>query len=345
MGPHTATGLVPERYRRMVLASRPVDKPDTTHFRLEEVGMPGVAAGQVLVRNRYLSIDPYMVGRMYTTQSYAAAQALGETMVGETAGHVIASQHPDFQIGDAVVGALGWQEYGVSDGTNLRRVDEQRAPLSAYLGMLGMTGVTAWYGINRICRPVEGDTVLVSAAAGAVGGVAVQLAKAKGCKVIGIAGGEQKCHYVTRVLGANACIDYRPLASKEALTEEIFKHAVDGVDAFFDNVNGWVLDAAFPAMSLGGRIALCGMIGRYGNRSMQLLSHHFLLLSRLTAQGFIVWDHVGEWGRAVDELSDLMDGGLLRSEETRAFGIEAAPHACLGLLAGKNVGKQLVQFY
>lgn len=307
--------------------------------------MPGLAEGQVLVRNRYLSIDPYMLGRMYAAQSYAAAQPLEETMVGETAGHVVASRHPGFNVGEAVVGMFGWQEYGLSDGAKVRKVDESGASLSAYLGMLGMSGVTAWYGMTAICRPKKGETVLVSAAAGAVGGVALQLAKARGCKVIGIAGGERKCRYVTGELGADACIDYRTISSGETLTEAISRHAGNGIDAFFDNVNGWILDSALPVINLHGRIALCGMIGRFGDRPMQLSSHHFLLFSRLMAQGFIVWDHVDKWDEAVNELRGLMNDGLLKSAETFAVGIESAPDACIGLLTGKNLGKQLVRFH
>src|SRR5690606_6358358 len=198
--PAHALASWPATYMRVVLASRPAGLPQPDNFRAEQASAPALDAGQVRVFNHYLSIDPYMVGRMYETRSYAASTGIGEIMPGETAGQVVESRHPGFAVGEYVVGPLGWQEQAVSDGQGLRRADTSRAPLQAYLGALGMTGVTAWYGMTQICRPEHGSTVVVSAAAGAVGGVAVQLAKARGCRVVGIAGGEAKCAYVTQVL-------------------------------------------------------------------------------------------------------------------------------------------------
>jgi|SRR5690606_21806544 len=235
-----------------------------------------------------------------------------------------------------------WQEQAVSSGDRLRRVDTERAPLSAYLGVLGMTGVTAWYGLTQICQPQAGTTVVVSAAAGAVGGVAVQLAKARGCRVVGIAGGPHKCRYVTEDLGADACVDYKQSPDSKALGEALARQAPEGFDACFDNVNGWVLDAILPRMNRFGRIALCGMIARYGQAPNHLTAHGHLLISRLRAQGFIVWDHIDMWQQAVDELGALLDAGGLRYQETIAHGIAAAPEACIGLLSGQNLGKQIV---
>lgn len=333
----------PASYTRVVLASRPSGNPRPENFRLERVSAPALAEGQVRVRNHYLSIDPYMVGRMYDTQSYAPSNAVGDVMPGETAGRIVESRHPDFPVGQCVVGPLGWQEQAVSDGRQLRRADPQRAPLSAYLGVLGMTGVTAWYGMTQICEPVPGSTVVVSAAAGAVGGTAVQLGKARGCRVVGIAGGARKCRYVTEVLQADACVDYKAAGNSQALGEALAGHAPEGFDACFDNVNGWVLDAILPRMNRYGRIALCGMIARYGQAPNQLTAHGHLLISRLRAQGFIVWDHPEVWQTAVDELGTLLGEGRLRYQESIAQGIAAAPGACIGLLSGQNTGKQLVK--
>jgi NADPH-dependent curcumin reductase CurA len=341
--PAQAGASWPATYTRVVLASRPAGLPQPDNFRVEQSAAPALDAGQVRVRNHYLSIDPYMVGRMYESRSYAASTGIGEIMPGETAGQVVESRHPGFAVGDYVIGPLGWQEQAVSDGQGLRRADTSRAPLQAYLGALGMTGVTAWYGMTQICRPEHGSTVVVSAAAGAVGGVAVQLAKARGCRVVGIAGGAAKCAYVTQVLGADACVDYKQEQSSQALGDALARCAPEGFDACFDNVNGWVLDAILPRMNLHGRIALCGMIARYGQAPNHLAAHGYLLISRLRAQGFIVWDHVDLWSQAVDELGALFDEGRLRYQETIAQGIEAAPGACIGLLSGRNTGKQLVR--
>lgn len=342
---HTPQADLPRVCKRVVLASRPIGKPALENFRLEEVALPTLPDGQVLIRNRYLSIDPYMLGRMYEARSYAAAQALDEVMVGEAVGHVVLSCHPDFKIGDAVVGPTGWQEYAVSDTTRLRRVEDDGTPLSAYLGALGMTGVTAWVGMTQICQPKAGETVVVSAAAGAVGSVAVALAKAQGCRVIGIAGGAHKARHVIHELGADDCIDYRTVDSAAALTRLLSTAAPDGVDAFFDNVNGWILDGVLPAMSLYGRIALCGLISRFGDKPMSLTNHQYMLFSRLKAQGFIVWDHDEHWNQAVDHLRSMLDQGSLHMKETLSQGIESAPAACLGLMNGHNLGKQIVQLY
>lgn len=330
-------------YRRVVLESRPAGRPTAENFRFETVSTPALLAGQVLVRNRYLSIDPYMLGRMSTGASYAPPQAIGEVMIGEAAGEVLESKNADFAVGDCVVGQLGWQELAISDGKGLRKVDAGTVPLQAHLGVLGMTGVTAWYGLTQICAPTAGSTVVVSAASGAVGGAAVQLAKARGCRVVGIAGGSQKCDHVMSSLQADACVDYKACADRTALQKAVAAHVPDGVDAYFDNVNGWMLDALLPLMNQFGRIALCGMIGRYGDAAMNLTAHSYLLISRLQARGFIVWDHLDMWPRALEELESMLKAGRLRYSETIAHGIESAPDACVGLLTGRNLGKQLVK--
>jgi hypothetical protein len=240
--------------RRIVLASRPAGAVTVDNFRLETVPLPALEEGQLLVRNRWLSLDPYMRGRMNEGRSYAEAQALNETMVGGTAGEVVQSRHPGFAAGDRVVGYLGWQEYGVSDGRQLMKVDTAHVPLSAYLGAVGMPGVTAWYGLNRIIEPKAGETVVVSAASGAVGSVVGQLAKLSSCRAVGIAGGEEKCRYVVEELRFDACIDYK----REDVGKALKTAAPDGVDGCFENVGGEIMDAVLPRMNAFGRIALCG---------------------------------------------------------------------------------------
>lgn len=326
-------------YRRIVLASRPEADVTPDNFRLETVDTPPLADGQLLVRNHWLSLDPYMRGRMNEGRSYAASQPLNETMLGGTAGEVIESRHPKFKAGHWVVGHLGWQEYGVSDGTGLSRVDTARIPLSAYLGAAGMPGVTAWYGLNQIIAPKAGETVCVSAAAGAVGGVVGQLAKLAGCRAIGIAGGADKCRYVTDELGFDACIDYKSQDVGKALKDA----APRGIDGYFENVGGPILDAVLPRMNAFGRIALCGLIAGYNAAPIPIKNPTWLLISRLKLQGFIVSEHKDVWPHAVQELSAGVAGGRIKYRETVAVGLESAPEAFIGLLKGRNLGKQLVK--
>ncbi|HEY0878684.1 MAG TPA: NADP-dependent oxidoreductase [Zeimonas sp.] len=324
--------------RRIVLARRPKGAASTDDFRLEEVPVPTIADGQVLVRNRYLSLDPYMRGRMDDAKSYAAAQKLDEVMVGGTAGEVVESRNPRFAVGDAVVGMSGWQLYGVSDGSGLTKVDTSRIPLSAYLGAVGMPGVTAWYGLNRIIVPKAGETVVVSAASGAVGSVVGQLAKAAGCRVVGIAGGPQKCAIVTDEYGFDACVDYKA----GRLSEDLRAATPEGVDGLFENVGGEPLDATLRRMNAFGRIAVCGLIAGYDGRAIPVTQFRSVLVNRLRVEGFIVSEHMDVWPTALRELAQRVTDGTLRYRETIAHGLENAPDAFLGLLAGRNVGKQLV---
>jgi hypothetical protein len=326
-------------YRRIVLASRPQGAAGPENFRLETVEAPPLADGQVLVRNQWLSLDPYMRGRMNESRSYAAPQPLNETMIGGTAGVVVESRHPKFAPGDAVVGMFGWQEYGVSDGTGLRKVDTSRVPLSAYLGAVGMPGVTAWYGLNRIIEPKRGETVVVSAASGAVGGVVGQLARAAGCRAVGIAGGPDKCRYVVEELRFDACIDYR----SQDVGESLKAACPQGIDGYFENVGGAILNAVLPRLNAHGRIALCGLIAAYDSEPIALADPRWFLTSRLKLQGFIVSEHMELWPRALSELGAGVAGGTIRYRETVALGLEQAPTAFLGLLKGRNFGKQLVK--
>ena len=330
-------------YQRIVLASRPHGWVTTENFRLEHVPIPQPGPGQLLVRNHYLSLDPYMRGRMEETKSYAESQKLGETMIGGTVGVVEASNHPGYAVGDTVVGLFGWQEYGLSDGTQLMKVDTRAVPMSAYLGAVGMPGVTAWYGLNRICRPKPGETVLVSAASGAVGSVVGQLARQAGCRAIGIAGGQEKCEYVVEHLGFDACVDHRRHGDVQSMARALREAAPKGIDCLFENVGGVCLDAALACMNPFGRVALCGMIAGYNGQDIAIHNVRALLVARLEIRGFIVSDHMDVWPQALAELGRAVATGQLKFRESVAHGLAAAPEAFIGLLQGRNFGKQLVK--
>jgi NADPH-dependent curcumin reductase CurA len=327
-----------DRFKRMVLAARPRGQVRPENFRLEEVQTPDLGEGEVLVRNHFLSLDPYMRGRMSEAKSYAAPQAIGETMIGATAGYVVASRSDLLAAGDAVTGMLGWAEYGVSEAAQLRKVDTARAPLSAYLGVLGMPGMTAWYGMHDILLPKTGETVLVSAASGAVGSAVGQLAKLAGCRAVGIAGGAAKCAYVVDELGFDACVDYK----SEDFTVNLRAALPDGVDCLFENVGGEVLDQSLLHMNAFGRIALCGLIAGYSGKPLPVQHFKMLLLKRLSLRGFIVTEHMERWPQGLAELEQLVASGKLRYRETIADGLASAPQALIGLLQGANFGKQLV---
>ncbi len=326
-------------YQRMVLASRPKGEVAAENFRLETVPVPALKDGEVLIRNHYLSLDPYMRMRMEDAKSYAAPQPIGETMIGGTVGEVVESKNPNFAAGDKVLGMLGWSEMGVSDGVLLRKLDTTHIPLSAYLGAVGMPGITAWYGLTQIMQPKEGETIVVSAASGAVGSVVGQLAKQRGCRAIGIAGGKDKCAYVVNELGFDACIDYKA----GNLVADLAKATPNGIDAVFENVGGEIFDACLAHMNPFGRIALCGLIAGYDGEPMPINNVRALLTMRLTMRGFIVSDHMDLWPQALKELGTLVATGKLKFRESVAQGLAAAPEAFIGLLKGRNFGKQLVK--
>ena len=330
-------------YQRIVFASRPRGQVTPDNFRLERVPVPDVGEGQVLVRNHYLSLDPYMRGRMETSKSYAAPQPLDETMVGATVGVVETSRHPGFAAGDTVAGAFGWQEYGLSDGKGLNKLDVRHIPMSAYLGPAGMPGVTAWYGLRQICAPKAGETVLVSAASGAVGSVVGQLAKISGCRAVGIAGGPEKCRYVTEELGFDACLDHREHTDIRSMSNALKAAAPNGIDAVFENVGGIGFDSALACMNPFGRIALCGLIAGYEGGDIAIQNVRTLLVMRLKVQGFIVADHLDQWPPALSELIPGLASGRIKYRETVAQGLAAAPEAFIGMLHGRNFGKQLVK--
>ncbi|KAA6125165.1 NADP-dependent oxidoreductase [Cupriavidus cauae] len=332
-----------DTYKRIVLASRPSGAVSPDNFRLEQVPVPELADGQVLVRNHYLSLDPYMRGRMNEGKSYATPQPLNEVMIGGTVGEVVASRNPKYAVGDKVLGMFGWQEMGVSDGSGMQKVDTSRIPLSAYLGAVGMPGVTAWYGLNRIIAPKAGETVVVSAASGAVGSVVGQLAKMAGCRAVGIAGGKEKCDYVVNELGFDACVDYKAASDPKALYTMLKEATPQGVDGYFENVGGEILDAVLSRMNPFGRIAVCGMIAGYDGEPLPLKNPQLILVSRLKIEGFIVSEHMEVWPQALSELGGAVAQGKLKFRESVAQGLESAPEAFMGLLKGKNFGKQLVK--
>lgn len=326
-------------FNRIVLAARPRGEVRPENFRLETVAIPELNDGEVLVRNHFLSLDPYMRGRMSPAKSYAPSQVLDQTMIGGTAGEVLASRHPGFAVGDKVVGMLGWAEMGVADGAQLRKVDAGRIALSAFLGVAGMPGITAWYGLNEIIKLKPGQTLVVSAASGAVGSVVGQLAKRSGCRAVGIAGGREKCDYVVGELGFDACVDYK--AGK--LKADLAAAAPDGIDGIFENVGGEVFDTALARMNAFGRIALCGLIAGYSATPAPIYNLGSLLINRVTLRGFIVTEHMEAWPQALGELEPLVASGELKYRETIAPNLAGAPEAFIGLLHGKNFGKQLVK--
>src|SRR6186713_1162106 len=316
--------------QQILLDNRPTGEAVASNFMQASSDTPELQDGQVLVRHHYLSLDPYMRGRMNDAKSYAAPQPLGQVMQGGTAGEVVESRSPKFQPGDKVVGMGGWQQYSVVNADQpgaLRKVDTTHVPLSHYLGAVGMPGVTAWYGLVKIIEPKAGQTMVVSAAT----------------RTVGIAGGPDKCKYAVDELGFDACIDYKLHADAASLSKALRDACPDGIDGYFENVGGMVLDAVLPRMNAFGRIALCGMIAGYDGKPMPLTYPALILTNRLKVQGFIVSEHMEVWPEALKELGTLVGTGKLRPRESVAEGIEAAPEAFLGLLKGKNFGKQLVK--
>ena len=332
--------------QRIVLASRPVGEPTAANFRLEDAPLAPLEDGQLRVQHHYMSLDPYMRGRMNDAKSYAQPQPLNETMIGGTAGEVVESRNAKYAVGDKVVGMGGWQQYSVVDASQvgaLRKVDTTHVPLSHFLGAVGMPGVTAYYGLVKIIEAKAGQTVVVSAATGAVGSAFAALAKARGCRVVGVAGGPDKCKYAVDELGFDTCIDYKLHDNALSLAKAIKAECPKGIDGYFENVGGMVLDAVMPLMNAFGRIALCGMIAGYDGKPVPMSYPALILMSRLRIQGFIVSEQPEVWPEALQELGMLVATGKLKPRESVAQGLEAAPEAFLGLLKGKNFGKQIVK--
>jgi NADPH-dependent curcumin reductase CurA len=324
--------------KQVLLAGHPTGWLSEADFRIEEAPLPKPAEGEVLVKNLWLSLDPYMRGRISTAKSYVKGVSIGEVMVGQTVGEVVESRHPKLKVGDKVLTQLGWQLYGVTK--DAMKVEERGIPLSYYLGVLGMPGLTAYFGLNELGKPKAGETVVVSAASGAVGSVVGQLAKIAGCRAVGIAGGRAKCDYVTRELGFDACIDYKGENLREALERACPK----GVDVYFDNVGGEILDTLLTRMNLFGRVVVCGLISDYNaTEPYRLKNLRAVLVNRLRVQGMIVFDWRDRYGEGLAALAGHLAQGKLKYRESVVQGLENAPRGLIDLLQGKNFGKQLVK--
>jgi NADPH-dependent curcumin reductase len=324
--------------KRWVLASRPTGPVSEANFRLEEAPVPRPAEGEVLVRNLWLSLDPYMRGRMSDAKSYVKGVEIGELMVGQTVGEVLESHHPQLKPGDSVLAQLGWQLYGVT--RDAVKLDQAKAPLSYYLGLMGMPGMTAYFGLKELGQPKPGDTVVVSAAAGAVGSVVGQLSKTWGARAVGIAGGREKCTYVKEELGLDACVDYKAGELREQLKDACPK----GIDVYFDNVGGEILDTVLARMNLFGRVVVCGSISDYNAIDpYRVRNWRAILVNRLRVQGMIVFDWKARYGEALKALGGYFAEGRLKYRESVLHGLESAPRGLIDLLAGKNFGKQLVK--
>jgi NADPH-dependent curcumin reductase CurA len=324
--------------QRIVLASRPEGWVREENFRLEKTAVPAVQDGEVLVKNLWLSLDPYMRGRMSDAKSYVKGVDIGEVMVGQTVGEVLESKHPGLKKGDHVLTQLGWQLYGTTK--EVSKVDGSRAPLSYYLGVLGMPGMTAYFGLKEIGQPKAGETLVVSAASGAVGSVVGQLAKLAGCRAVGIAGGREKCDYVTRELGFDTCVDYKAGNVYDALKQACPK----GIDVVFENVGGEILDTSLRLTNTFARVVICGLIAEYnatqpyGYKNMRAV-----LVNRIRMQGMIVFDWKERYGEALKALGGYYAAGKLKTRESVVEGLANAPKGLISLLKGGNFGKQLVK--
>ena len=325
--------------RQIVLAARPTDKVGIEHFRLVEAATPGLGAGQVLVRQHYLSLDPYMRGRLNEGRSYAQPQEIGAVMTGEAVGVVEATQDPGFQPGDFVIGRGGWQTHFIADARALRKIDGRSIPIQAYLGPVGMPGVTAWYGVNHILAPKAGETLVVSAASGAVGSVVGQLGRQLGARVVGIAGGPEKCAYVRDELGFDACVDHK----SPSFAKDFAAATAKGVDALFENVGGEPFAQSLRRINDFGRAAICGLIASYEGAPTVIPDMRLILTRRVRIEGFIVSDHLPLWPQALSELAAHVASGRIRYRETIREGLETAPQAFIDLLRGDNFGKMLVK--
>lgn len=328
--------------RQWRLTSRPTGEPSHENFDLVTVDRPDPGPGEVLVRTLYQSVDPYMRGRMRDAESYAEPWDVGEPMEAGVVGEVVESNHDGFEEGDVVTGNLLWAEHAVADGDDLRRVDPDRGPVSTALGVLGMPGVTAYFGMLDVAEPQPGDTVVVSAAAGAVGSVAGQLAGLSGARVVGTAGSDEKTAWLTDELGFDAAINYK---TTDDLSEAMAEACPDGIDVYFDNVGGPITDAVWPLLNVRSRIAVCGQIALYNATEVPTGPRKLgkLIESRARVEGLLVRDYEGRWGEALDRLSTFVREDDLHYREHVVEGLENAPDAFMGLFEGENIGKQLVQ--
>ncbi len=335
-----------QRNRRILLNSRPDGEPQRDNFRLEEVDVPEPGEGELLLRTIYLSLDPYMRGRMSDAESYADPVELNDVMVGATVCRVEHSNHPDFAAGELVLGQSGWQDFAVSNGTGLVRLSPEMQRPSLALSALGMTGFTAYMGLLDIGQPQAGETVVVAAATGAVGSMVGQIAKIKGCRAVGVAGGAKKCQFAMEELGFDACVDHHA----DDFAEQLATSCDQGIDVYYENVGGKVFDAVMPLLNVKARIPLCGLIAHYndtelppGPDRLSLLTKT-ILIKRLKIQGFIIFDDYGsQYGEFMNEMDGWIRTGKITVQEDIVDGLEHAPEAFLGLLKGKNFGKLVVR--
>ena len=326
--------------RQVLLASRPQGWVREENFRIVDAPVPDPGPGEVLVRGEWLSLDPYMRGRMNEAKSYTAPVEIGQVMVGQVVGEVLESRDPAFSVGDKVLASLGWQLYGVAAAKSLRKIDASRAPVTYYLGVLGMPGMTAWFGLSEIAKPKGGETLVVSAASGAVGSVVGQLARIAGCRVVGIAGGKAKCAYVVDELGFDASIDYKA----DDVLQRLRETCPDGVDVYFENVGGALLDALLAVMNRFSRIVICGLVAEYNATEPYGYKRlRSILVNRIRMQGMLVFDWEARYGEALEALGGHLASGKLKYRESIVEGIDNAPKGLIGLLRGENFGKQLVR--
>lgn len=326
--------------RQIIFARRPAGVPTPDCFRLVTSAVPPVGPGQALVRNEFLSVDPYIRMRMEEKDSYAPVMTLGDLLVGRTAGQIVSSQMDGFAPGDWVVGRLGWQDYSVTSAAELQHIDIKAAPATAYLGALGSTGITAWVGLMAFGLPKPGETVLVSAASGAVGSVVGQLAKLHGCRAVGIAGGAEKCALVKSEFGFDDCVDYKSASFAGNLARAV----PGGVDVYFDNVGGPILDAVLPLLNNFARIPLCGLVSQYNaTEPYGMKNMREVFNKRVTLRGFVLSDHKDLWPAASAALAQAYAAGKLKYRESITDGLENAPQAFIDMLGGANIGKQLVR--
>ena len=333
---------LPNTYRRVVLVRRPPGEPAESDFRIEEVPMPEPRHGEVLVKVAYLSLDPYQRGRMRDAASYASPVGLGEVMTGGIVGEVVKSNNPRFKEGDIVEDRLGWQEYAIGGASSMRKVDSALAPISTANGVLGMPGMTAYFGLLEVGQPKPGETIVVSAASGAVGQVVGQIGKIMGCRVVGIAGGAKKCGFVKDELGFDACVDYK---AEKDIDAALRAACPNGIDVYFDNVGGEISDAVLRNINFFGRVALCGSISQY-NASSPPVGPRLLgtfVGKRVTLRGFIVFDFVERYPTAMRQMGEWIKAGRIKYREDIVDGIDKAPRAFIGMLRGENFGKMLVK--
>ena len=328
--------------RQITLAARPIGFPKESDFKLVETLAPSPGEGEFLARTLYLSVDPYMRGRMNDAASYAAPVELGDVMTGGAVGRVIESHHPHFAKGDIVMGYFGWQDYAVSNGRDVQKVDPSLAPISTALGVLGMPGLTAYFGLLDIGRPKAGETVVVSGAAGAVGSTVGQIAKIKGCRVVGVAGSDEKIRYIVDELGFDAGFNYKTTPDYHAKLKEL---CTAGIDVYFDNVGGSLTDAVLRLINVHARISICGQISQYNlekpEMGPRLLS--MLLIRQARAEGFLVFQFAARYAEGQRQLAEWLKQGKLKYHEQIVEGLGNAPRAFMGMLSGENIGKQLVK--